>query len=212
MKTLILFLGFFLSSFIISSQTNASINKIYLQENMERVNVFPAAIGYHYELIFVLEENWKRPKATDLALVKIKNYHIDGSLEEEKEAKIDLAKLGNNINSAKLQKGIRKMHIGDKYRFFIPQKIDYDPELYVYISCPLIKIYEVELIDILKKDGTSKHPKQTARYRAVNQSDDFNTAAIYKIAKQKAYVKGERARIREEQMIRANQIYGHNNY
>ncbi len=82
----------------------------------------------------------------------------------------------------------------------------------MHVTNPLIKVYEVELMDFLQKDGTSKHPKQTARYVAVTTDDKFNTSLIFKKAKQKAFVKSERRRIREEQMIRVREIYGDTNW
>ena len=62
-------------------------------------------------------------------------------------------------------------------------------------------------MDILKKDGKSKHPKQTARYTAVTTDDKFNTVLLYNKAKQKAFVKSERKQIRQEQWYQANEIY-----
>lgn len=173
---------------------------------MLRPTVIPTSKGFQYEEIFDFKKNWKKPKKSDLVSVKIKSYQIDGVFIGEKEATIDLAKLSKNKNTAKLQQGIRKMNIGDKYRFFIPIKIDYDPELFVDIASPLIKIYEVELLDILKKDGSAKFPKETARYIAVTKSDNFNTQNIYKLAHQKAYVKRQRAEIRHQQRA----MYGGN--
>ena len=41
-------------------------------------------------------------------------------------------------------------------------------------------------MDFLQKDGTSKHPKQTARYVAVTTDDKFNTSLIFKKAKLEA--------------------------
>ncbi len=156
---------------------------------MWRPGVFIPTKGYQYEVIFKFELNNKRPKKSDFVLVKIKSYQIDGTLISDKESIIELAKLGKNRNTAKLQHGIRKMNIGDKYRFFIPIKIDSDQETYVRIERPLLKIYEVELINILEKDGFPKFPKETVRYRAVTQSDNFDTQSIFKIAKQKAEIR-----------------------
>ena len=212
MKTLILLLGFSLPAFFLSGQSNASINKAYFKENFKRINIVPVSNSFQYEPISVFDGNSKIPKPNSIVFVKIKTFYIDGSSVEEKEAKIDLTKLGNDKNSVNLKRGIRKMNIGDVYRFFISQKIDYDTELHVHIASPLIKVYEVELMDILQKDGTSKFPKETARYKSESRSDNFDTAAIFKIAKQKAYVKAERARLEEERRIRANQIYGQNRY
>lgn len=208
MKNL-LFLLLFLIPTLLVSQTTASVDKTYMKDNMYRANVIPTLLGFQYEPIFQFHRNIKKPKGSDWVLIKIKSYNIDGSsLVAEKEVKMHLAKLAKNINTGKLRKGIKKMSIGDKYRFFIPQKLDYDRQLHVYVTNPITKIYEVELMDILKKDGSSKHPKQTARYTAVTISDDFDTLPAYKLAKQKAFVKYERNRQQEEQMIRARAIHG----
>jgi hypothetical protein len=118
MKTLILLLGFFLSG-----QSNASINKAYFKENFKRINIVPASNSFQYEPVFVLDGNSKIPKPNSIVFVKIKTFYIDGSSVEEKETKIDLAKLGNDKNSVKLKRGIRKMNIGDVYRFFFLKKL-----------------------------------------------------------------------------------------
>lgn len=206
MKNLTLLL-IFLFPILLFSQTNKSINRVYLNETMVRPGIVPTLNGLYYETIFKHEKNLKRAKGSDIVFVKIKTFYIDGSAVEEKEAKINLEKLQANRNTAKLRQGIKKMCIGDKYRFFISQKIDYDRELYVHVTNPLIKVYEVELMDILKKDGTSKHPKQTARYAAVTTDDKFNTILIYNKAIQKAFVKEERKRIRQEQWSQADEVY-----
>lgn len=58
---------------------------------MYRSGIIPTLNGLQYETIFKHEKNLKRAKGSDIVLVKIKTFYIDGSaLEEEKEAKINL--------------------------------------------------------------------------------------------------------------------------
>ncbi len=124
----------------------------FLSENKKKKGVTTTASGLQYEVI-KSGEGKESPKATDKVKVHYHGTNIDGSVFDSSVERGEPISFGLNQVIPGWTEGVQLMHIGDKFRFFIPSELAYGERS----PSPKIKpnsvlVFEVELFEINPKD------------------------------------------------------------
>lgn len=126
--------------------------KKFLEENKKREGVTVTASGLQYEVL-KRGEGKESPKATDQVKVHYHGTNIDGSVFDSSVERGEPISFGLNQVIAGWTEGVQLMHVGDKFKFFIPSELAYGERS----PSPKIKpnatlIFEVELFEINPKE------------------------------------------------------------
>lgn len=124
----------------------------FLEENKKRPGVMTTASGLQYEVL-KRGEGKESPKATDRVKVHYHGTNIDGSVFDSSVERGEPITFGLNQVIAGWTEGLQLMHVGDKFKFYIPSELAYGERS----PSPKIKpnsvlIFEVELFAINPKD------------------------------------------------------------
>lgn len=124
----------------------------FLEENKKRPGVMTTASGLQYEVL-KRGSGKESPKATDRVKVHYHGTNIDGSVFDSSVERGQPITFGLNQVIAGWTEGLQLMHVGDKFRFYIPSELAYGERS----PSPKIKpnsvlIFEVELFEINPKD------------------------------------------------------------
>lgn len=126
--------------------------KKFLDDNKKKQGITVTASGLQYEVL-KRGEGKESPKATDQVKVHYHGTNIDGSVFDSSVERGEPISFGLNQVIAGWTEGVQLMHVGDKFRFFIPSELAYGERS----PSPKIKpnstlIFEVELFEINPKE------------------------------------------------------------
>lgn len=120
----------------------------FLEENKKRPGVVTTPSGLQYEVV-KKGTGTVSPLATDKVKVHYHGTNIDGSVFDSSVERGQPITFGLNQVIKGWTEGVQLMHVGDKYKFFIPSELAYGERS----PSPKIKpnavlIFEVELLEI----------------------------------------------------------------
>ena len=120
----------------------------FLEENKKRPGVVTTASGLQYEIL-KNGTGTTHPAATDKVKVHYHGTNIDGSVFDSSVERGQPITFGLNQVIKGWTEGVQLMHVGDKFKFFIPSDLAYGDRS----PSPKIKpnstlIFEVELLEI----------------------------------------------------------------
>lgn len=124
----------------------------FLAENKKKQGVTTTATGLQYEVL-KRGEGKESPKATDKVKVHYHGTTIDGSVFDSSVERGEPISFGLNQVIPGWTEGVQLMHVGDKFKFYIPSELAYGERS----PSPKIKpnsvlIFEVELFEINPKE------------------------------------------------------------
>ncbi|MCC6459537.1 MAG: FKBP-type peptidyl-prolyl cis-trans isomerase [Saprospiraceae bacterium] len=134
-----------------AGETNKAAGKKFLEDNGKRKGVTTTKSGLQYE-VMKKGEGKVSPAATDQVKVHYHGTNTDGSVFDSSVERGEPITFGLNQVIPGWTEGVQLMHVGDKFKFFIPSEIAYGERS----PSPKIKpnatlIFEVELIEINPK-------------------------------------------------------------
>ncbi|MEQ1746960.1 MAG: FKBP-type peptidyl-prolyl cis-trans isomerase [Saprospiraceae bacterium] len=124
----------------------------FLTENKQRKEITTTASGLQYEVL-KRGEGKESPKATDKVKVHYHGTNTDGSVFDSSVERGEPISFGLNQVISGWTEGVQLMHVGDKFKFYIPSELAYGERS----PSPKIKpnsvlVFEVELFEINPKD------------------------------------------------------------
>ncbi|MBL7797508.1 MAG: FKBP-type peptidyl-prolyl cis-trans isomerase [Saprospiraceae bacterium] len=124
----------------------------FLAANKQKKGVTTTASGLQYEVL-KRGDGKESPKATDKVKVHYHGTTIDGSVFDSSVERGEPISFGLNQVISGWTEGVQLMHVGDKFKFYIPADLAYGERS----PSPKIKpnsvlIFEVELFEINPKD------------------------------------------------------------
>lgn len=124
----------------------------FLAENKKRKEVTTTASGLQYE-VMKRGTSKESPKATDKVKVHYHGTTTDGSVFDSSVERGEPISFGLNQVISGWTEGVQLMHVGDKFKFYIPSDLAYGERS----PSPKIKpnsvlIFEVELFEINPKE------------------------------------------------------------
>lgn len=127
---------------------NKKAGEDFLAQNKTRTGVVTTASGLQYEVL-QRGAGTVSPKATDKVKVHYHGTNIDGSVFDSSVERGEPISFALNRVIPGWTEGVQLMHVGDKYKFFIPQNLAYganspSPKIKPYS----VLIFEVELLGI----------------------------------------------------------------
>jgi FKBP-type peptidyl-prolyl cis-trans isomerase FklB len=132
----------------IEGEKAKGIGQAFLAKNKTRKEVTTTASGLQYEVI-TKGANTVSPKATDKVKVHYHGTLIDGLVFDSSVERGQPAAFGLNQVIKGWTEGLQYMHVGDKFRFFIPSELAYgDKPAGQKIKPNSTLIFEVELLEI----------------------------------------------------------------
>ncbi|MCY1285035.1 FKBP-type 22 kDa peptidyl-prolyl cis-trans isomerase [compost metagenome] len=129
------------------NEESASAGKKFLEENGKRDGVVTTQSGLQYEIVKKAEG--AQPKATDVVTVHYEGKLTDGKVFDssiERGSPIDLPVSGVIPGWVE---GLQLMHVGEKYKFFIPSDLAYGEQSpSPAIPANSVLVFDVELLAI----------------------------------------------------------------
>ncbi|TNE60597.1 MAG: FKBP-type peptidyl-prolyl cis-trans isomerase [Bacteroidetes bacterium] len=124
----------------------------FLAENKKRESVMTTESGLQYEILS-RGDGSESPSATDRVKVHYHGTNVDGSVFDSSVERGEPITFGLNQVIPGWTEGLQLMHVGDKFKFFIPANLAYGERS----PSPKIKpfstlIFEVELFEINPED------------------------------------------------------------
>ncbi|AXM96025.1 FKBP-type peptidyl-prolyl cis-trans isomerase [Pseudomonas plecoglossicida] len=130
-----------------ASEEAASAGKKFLEENAKKPGVVTTASGLQYEV--VKKADGAQPKPTDVVTVHYEGKLIDGKVFDssvERGSPIDLPVSGVIPGWVE---GLQLMHVGEKYKLFIPAELAYGAQSpSPLIPANSVLVFDLELIAI----------------------------------------------------------------
>lgn len=130
------------------SEANLKAGQKYLEDNAKRPGVKTTASGLQYEVIKAAAEG-EQPSLDDIVTVHYEGRLIDGTLFDssiERGSPIDLP-VGGVIPG--WIEGLQLMHVGEKYKLYIPSKLAYGEQSpSPVIPANSVLVFELELLSI----------------------------------------------------------------
>ncbi|MCQ4348728.1 FKBP-type peptidyl-prolyl cis-trans isomerase [Pseudomonas stutzeri] len=130
----------------------AKAGQKFLEENGKREGVVTTASGLQYEVLKKAEG--VQPKPDDVVSVHYEGTLIDGTVFDssiQRGAPIDLP-VGGVIPG--WVEGLQLMHVGEKYKLFIPSELAYGAQSpSPMIPANSVLVFELELLGIQEKGG-----------------------------------------------------------
>ncbi len=135
-----------------AGEENRLAGQKFLEENKKRPEVKVTPSGLQYEILRRSDKQ-ESPKATDRVKVHYHGTNIDGSVFDSSVQRGEPITFGLNQVIAGWTEGLQLMHVGDKFKFYIPAELAYGERS----PSPKIKpnsvlIFEVELFEINPKE------------------------------------------------------------
>ncbi len=132
---------------------SAKAGKKFLEDNAKREGVTATASGLQYEV--VKKADGAQPKATDVVTVHYEGKLTDGSVFDssvERGSPIDLPV--NGVIPGWVE-GLQLMHVGEKYKLYIPSELAYGEQSPTpAIPANSVLVFDLELIAI--KDAAAQ--------------------------------------------------------
>lgn len=129
------------------SEESVKAGKDFLVENGKREGVTTTASGLQYEIVKKAEG--AQPKATDVVTVHYEGKLTDGSVFDssvERGSPIDLPV--NGVIPGWVE-GLQLMHVGEKYKFYIPSELAYGAQSpSPAIPANSVLVFDLELLGI----------------------------------------------------------------
>lgn len=129
---------------------NAKSGKKFLEDNGKREGVTTTASGLQYEVL--KKADGAQPKADDVVSVHYEGKLIDGTVFDssvQRGAPIDLPVSGVIPGWVE---GLQLMHVGEKYKLFIPSELAYGAQSpSPMIPANSVLVFELELLGIQQK-------------------------------------------------------------
>lgn len=129
------------------SEESAKAGKKFLEENGKKEGVTTTASGLQYEVLKKAEG--AQPKATDVVTVHYEGKLTDGSVFDssvERGSPIDLPV--NGVIPGWVE-GLQLMHVGEKYKLYIPSELAYGEQSpSPAIPANSVLVFELELLAI----------------------------------------------------------------
>jgi FKBP-type peptidyl-prolyl cis-trans isomerase len=136
----------------LDSAENKQAGIAFLEENKKKPGIITTESGLQYEVIKT--GDGPKPSAQDRVQVHYKGTLIDGTEFDSSYSRgqpIDFAL--NGVIKGWIE-GLQLMNVGSQYRFFIPSDLGYGAQSAGSNIPPYSTlIFEVELLDIIKKDN-----------------------------------------------------------
>jgi FKBP-type peptidyl-prolyl cis-trans isomerase FklB len=130
------------------SEKNSSAGKKFLEDNKKRAGVTTTASGLQYEVL-KKGTGTVSPKATDNVKVHYHGTVIDGTVFDSSVDRGEPITFGLNQVIPGWTEGVQLMHVGDKFKFFIPSELAYGEGSPTPAIPPgSVLIFEVELLEI----------------------------------------------------------------
>lgn len=135
------------------NEESAAAGKKFLEDNAKREGVVTTASGLQYEV--VKKADGAQPKATDVVTVHYEGKLTDGSVFDssvERGSPIDLPV--NGVIPGWVE-GLQLMHVGEKYKLYIPSELAYGEQSPTpAIPSNSVLVFDLELIAI--KDASQE--------------------------------------------------------
>ncbi|TIH08459.1 FKBP-type peptidyl-prolyl cis-trans isomerase [Pseudomonas leptonychotis] len=129
------------------NEESAKAGKKFLEDNAKRDGVTTTASGLQYEV--VKKADGAQPKATDVVTVHYEGKLTDGSVFDssvERGSPIDLPV--NGVIPGWVE-GLQLMHVGEKYKLYIPSELAYGEQSPTpAIPANSVLVFDLELIAI----------------------------------------------------------------
>lgn len=135
------------------NEESAKAGKKFLEDNAKRDGVTTTASGLQHEV--VKKADGAQPKATDVVTVHYEGKLTDGSVFDssvERGSPIDLPV--NGVIPGWVE-GLQLMHVGEKYKLYIPSELAYgEQSTKPAIPANSVLVFDLELIAI--KDAATQ--------------------------------------------------------
>ena len=129
------------------NEESAKAGKKFLEENAKKEGVITTASGLQYEVL--KKADGAQPKATDVVTVHYEGKLTDGSVFDssvERGSPIDLPV--NGVIPGWVE-GLQLMHVGEKYKLYIPSALAYGEQSpSPAIPANSVLVFELELLSI----------------------------------------------------------------
>ncbi len=129
------------------NEESAKAGKKFLEENAKKEGVITTASGLQYEVL--KKADGAQPKATDVVTVHYEGKLTDGSVFDssvERGSPIDLPV--NGVIPGWVE-GLQLMHVGEKYKLYIPSALAYGEQSPTpAIPANSVLVFELELLAI----------------------------------------------------------------
>jgi FKBP-type peptidyl-prolyl cis-trans isomerase FkpA/FKBP-type peptidyl-prolyl cis-trans isomerase FklB len=130
-------------------KANKEKGEKFLAENKAKSGVKTTPSGLQYEVI--TEGKGASPKATDVVKVNYKGTLLDGTEFDSSYKRGEPAEFPLNAVIKGWTEGLQLMKVGGKNRLFVPSDLAYGPQGRPGIPPNSTLVFEVELLDIVKK-------------------------------------------------------------
>lgn len=137
-----------------SYEENLKKGQEYLAENAKREGVVTTKSGLQYEVL--KECDGKSPSATDVVKCHYEGRLIDGTVFDSSYKRGEPSEFALNKVIKGWTEGLQLMKEGSKYRFYIPYNLAYGSQGVSVILPYSALIFDVELIEVKKKDKSKE--------------------------------------------------------
>lgn len=128
-------------------KANAEAGKKFLEENGKREGVTTTASGLQYEVI--KKADGPQPKETDIVTVHYEGKLTDGTVFDSSVARGSPIDLPVNGVIPGWVEGLQLMHVGEKYKLYIPSELAYGEQSpSPAIPANSVLVFDLELIGI----------------------------------------------------------------
>lgn len=138
----------------VSYEENLKKGQEYLAENAKREGVVTTKSGLQYEVL--KEGDGKSPSATDVVKCHYEGRLIDGTVFDSSYKRGEPSEFALNKVIKGWTEGLQLMKEGSKYRFYIPYNLAYSSQGVSVILPYSALIFDVELIEVKKKDKSKE--------------------------------------------------------
>ena len=134
-----------------ANEVNIKMSEDFLAKNKTRPGVTTTPSGLQYEVLQKGDPSSPTPTAASTVKVHYHGTNVDGSVFDSSVQRGEPISFPLNGVIKGWTEGVQLMHVGDKFKFFIPQNLAYGERS----PSPKIKpfaalIFEVELLEITK--------------------------------------------------------------
>lgn len=130
-----------------AAEVNIKAGEDFLSENRSVEGVVETESGLQY-LVLHRSEDDEQPTASSKVKVHYHGTLIDGTVFDSSVDRGEPLSFGLNQVISGWTEGVQLMHVGDKYRFFIPSKLGYGNRAAGKITPGSLLIFDVELLAI----------------------------------------------------------------
>ncbi|MFK8139473.1 MAG: FKBP-type peptidyl-prolyl cis-trans isomerase [Bdellovibrionales bacterium] len=131
------------------AEANTKKGSDFLEANKKKEGVKVTESGLQYKVL--TEGKGKKPKETDVVKVHYKGTLIDGSEFDSSYARKEPAEFPVNRVIKGWIEALQMMTVGSKYELVIPSELAYGAMARPGIPANSVLVFEVELLDIVKK-------------------------------------------------------------